>query len=75
MTGAQLALQQKIARVLLAHGIGAEITFCGTDMVAVQVDDATQFEQAKAVMDLVRNVTLLGEARDDECGHTAFYTF
>jgi len=71
-----LALQQKIARVLLlAHGICAEIAFCRTDTFSVLVDDQIQFRKAKDVMAFVGNVKFDSEDRDDDCGHIAYYMF
>jgi hypothetical protein len=66
-------IQNMMAAKLRKDGIAAEVTFCRDDMFSILVEDAAQFQQAKAIFDQVPTVRFDSEDCDEEIGHIAYY--
>lgn len=68
-------IQTMMAAKLRKDGINAEVTFCRDDMFSILVEDAAQFEKAKALFAAVASVRFDSEDRDPELGNIAYYYF
>jgi hypothetical protein len=69
------SLEKLMAAKLDLEGITAEVTFCREDMFSILVEDAAQFEKAKALFALVPTARFDSEVQDDEVGHVAYYSY